>query len=253
MKKHPFFISPEVLDWRARHPGGLVLPESRKRRAYVHLKRAEHFLERDPSDDADLADCLGNLRRALTHRVQLLERLYKLRFPLAAGAKRHFLEILSQVRVVRPTFLHALLEARNSVEYRDRKPPSARRCRELSDAVWYFLRSTDPLVLNRRDDFELTRSEDENGNYVYWLQFRIKFSKAFRMKVKGWIPAALGSLDARNGWLKVEAEKLRVRSAHWSDDSEHGDKKIDDWWVEGLVAAEEKSVSSLLALAFEAE
>src|SRR5712675_1843727 len=119
-KRRPIYLAPDVLRWRASLPGGTILPEAYKHRAYDLLRRAEFFLSSPQVSDADLADCLGNLRRAMTHRVQSLEKIYRLRVPLQSGAKTHFLKLLAEVGIVRPLLLHALLEARNAVEYRDR-------------------------------------------------------------------------------------------------------------------------------------
>src|SRR5439155_7220801 len=152
-KPAAIYLDPNVLRWRASLPGGTVLSEAIRHRAYDLLRRAEFFLSAPRVSEADLADCLANLRRALTHRVQWLEKIYRLRVPLQSGAKRHFLKLLADVGIVRPLFLQALLDARNAVEYGDRKPPSKKRCQELAESVWYFLRSTDPLVVYRRESF----------------------------------------------------------------------------------------------------
>jgi len=169
----------------------------------------------------------------MTHRLQLLERIYRLRIPLEAGTKRHYLELLTEVGVVRPSLLQALLEARNAVEYRDRKPPSKRRCREVADATWYFLRSTDSLVAYRHEDFRLAPSENGYLSDVYWMSIQITYGYRFKMEARGWIPAQLGSLAATPGWIRVNACDFGTRSERWANNPMHIDKQARDWWLKG--------------------
>ncbi len=253
MKHRIIYLSPDILQWRPHSPGGLILSDADKHRAYDHLLRAEHFIKLEVVEDADLADCLGNLRRAVTHRTQLLEKLYRLRVPLQAGAKKHFIELLAQVGIVRPSFLRALLAARNAVEYRDRKPPSRWRCQEMADAVWYFLRSTDPLVLTRRDYFELSPSEDGYPDETYGFGVHVRYSSRFRFEISGWSPRDLVSLLPKAGWLEVRADEFYTKQERWKNEPMHADKKDEDCWFSGILSHDVNGLSSLLMLAFEAD
>lgn len=252
MRRKRIYISPDVLCWRAMPGGGIVLPERDKRRAYEHLRRAEHFLSLPNNNEADLADSLSNLRRALTHRIQVLDQVYRLRIPLDAGEKKPFLELLAQIGAVRPTLLKALLEARNAVEYNDRRPPSKKRCQELADSVWYFLRSTDTLVTVQRSDIELTPPEDGNLPEVYHAGFRIIYSRRFRVEFSGWFPEELVSFKEKSWWA-VEAEDYGTKVERWGTSPLHQDKKASDIWVRGVILNDPKTVCSVLAMAFGAE
>ncbi|MFT3831523.1 MAG: hypothetical protein QM691_17645 [Opitutaceae bacterium] len=230
----------------------MILSEKDRSRAYDHLRRAEHFLAQRPLTEADLADCLANLRRALTQRVQLLEKLYGLRGPLEAGAKRPFVELLAEIGVVRPTFLKALLDARNDIEYRDRKPPPQKRCQELADALWYFLRSTDHIALQLRSDFQLTPTNKGFVEETYWLHFDIRYGSRFRLKANGWIPASLVSRSPRENWLEMQVAGFHTKKERWSQSPDHGDKADDDLWVIGLTTKSRELWVALLKLAFDA-
>ena len=251
-KRRPVYLASDVLRWRASLSYTTYLPEAYKHRAYDLLRRAEFFLSSPHVSDADLADCLGNLRRAMTHRVESLEKTYRLRVPLQSGKKPHFLKLLAEVGIVRPLLLQALLEARNAVEYRDRKPPSKRRCEELAESVWYFLRSTDRLVVHRRVCFCLNPLEDGYPSDTYFLEFDVRYGSRFRMNVRGVIPTNMASLTPISGGLRVDAHDFGSMLKQSPNNSNQSDKE-DRWRLMGYLAPEVQSVRALLRLAFEAE
>lgn len=249
MKRQTIYISPDISSWHAMPSSGLILPDKDKQRAYDHLHRAEHFLSLSNSNVADLTDSLSNLRRALTHRLQLIEKIYQLRAALEAGRKKPFLELLAEVGVVRPTLLRALLEARNAVEYRDRRPPSKKRCLELADSVWYFLRSTDPLVSVKRSYTEVGPTEDGYLTDVYSLSFSITYSRRFRIAVHGWLPNELVSLQEQS-WWRIEADDFGIKADRWSASPHHEDKKDTDYWFRGTMPNVRDTTVQILTLVF---
>jgi hypothetical protein len=123
----------------------------------------------------------------------------------------------------------------------------------MADSVWYFLRSTDPLVLTRRNDFQLTPCEDGYPTEVYWLTFRMTYSSRFRMKISGWAPADLVSLKPAVGWFEVLADDFGTKKELWPNEPNYAELKDEDYWIGGLVAPNVGAVSSLLTLAFESE
>jgi hypothetical protein len=252
-KKHPMRsqvigISGSVLTWYPWIAGGNILPAPNQERPYTFLKRAERFLSSDDNDDR--ADCLGNLRRALTHRLQALESIYDLRKAVGVGPKRHFLEILTDIGVVRPTLLRVLLDARNAVEYDDRKPPPQRRCRELVDAVWYFLRTTDSFVVTTRTEVDF--SPDGRGESDgYWLSFRFGRKLNSPLNVNGWLDSEFLSSPSAANAIPVRASKL-IRKADHPAAAHHPNRKDDDLAIHGVVIPQTPVITSIVRAMFAA-
>lgn len=253
MKRHrTLYLSPEITYWSPRVDGGSMLSFAEKRRAYNHLQRAESFLSLPTPCEADFADCLANLRRSLTQRLRLLEKHYKLRSSLNLSAKRHFLEILAQFGVIRPLLLKALLDARNATEYNDRRPPGSKRCHEFVDAVWYFLRTTDPIVSVLREDFGIHPPGTELFAETYWLSFRTKYSPRFKMEVFGWLPSTLVSDSPKEKWLLVESVDQGTREERFPNSTTTAGCS-DDVFLRGRVSRDQATVTALVSLAFAAD
>ena len=160
----------------------------------------------------DLADCLSNLRKSFTSRSKLIEQLYGLRVILDESERRPYLKLLAGVGVVRPALLEALLKARNAVEYQDARPPKLSRCLELVDAVWYFLRATDPLVTLVPSDMELAPPDEGSDKSIYRLNLTVRYKPKFEVTVSGWLPAAMVSETVIANYLCVSADRLERRS-----------------------------------------
>ncbi|EJL6392475.1 hypothetical protein NMR79_003933 [Vibrio vulnificus] len=116
-------------------------------RAHQLWKHAQELLL---SSDHELyrADCIANLKRAINHRLQAIERIYKIsQLPLDISSKR-VLDRYEFLGLIRPMVLNELIKVRNVIEHQDETPPLKEKCVYYIDIVWYFLKSTDSLVDN---------------------------------------------------------------------------------------------------------
>ncbi|MFN1652074.1 hypothetical protein ACPV3O_23570 [Vibrio rotiferianus] len=114
-------------------------------RAYQLWKHAQELLI---GSDHELyrSDCIANLKRAINHRLQAIERIYKIsKLPLEISSKK-VLDRYEFLGLIRPMVLNELIKVRNVIEHQDQTPPEKEKCVYYIDIVWYFLKSTDSLV-----------------------------------------------------------------------------------------------------------
>ena len=223
-----------------------------RQRSYEHLQRAEYFLACDTvSSDHDRADCISNLRKCLSHRLKHFESVYNLRSALPAPTKRHYLEVLADLGVIRPSLIKGLLEVRNDVEYNDATPPDLARCCEFVDIVWYFLRSTDAMLHTQRTEIMLTPPDSDPWDSVYWCSVDVQYTPPFDVTLSGWIPSRLASATEASSHLIVEAESFHTNSELESE-SAHADKQDDDVWVAGKLLPRPEERHRIIRLALTA-
>jgi len=111
------------------------------------------------------------LKRALNHRLKLIEEIYSFKFVEINNRPKGYLEILEVFGVVRPFLMKRLLTIRNGIEHNDEKPPSYERCLELLDVVWYFLKSTDSMVQFAVRDLAFEIEEEGDNSYYFGLRY----------------------------------------------------------------------------------
>lgn len=240
------WISKAILDWSAESSGGTVVQSGLRQRSYDHLARAEYFLKGGGAvASADRADCISNLRKCLTHRLQLLEKLYGLRRIAESGKSRPYLQILAEFGVVRPVLLERLLRVRNAIEYRDAQPPTVARCKEFVDLLWYFLRSTDAILSLQRTDIQLSPTPRENDP-TFWCSPYVKYKPSLKLEISGWIPSELFFKSAVNEGIPFQGQ-FYTRGEKWPE--QHLDKKETDIWLYGRVLPDRNARVGLVGLA----
>ncbi|ELE6600844.1 TPA: hypothetical protein ACVO0O_004554 [Vibrio alginolyticus] len=152
-------------------------------RAYQLWKHAQELLI---SSDHELyrADCIANLKRAINHRLQAIERIYKIsKLPLDISSKR-VLDRYEYLGLIRPMVLNELIKVRNVIEHQDQTPPKKEMCIYYIDIVWYFLKSTDSLVDNIVESIEYLGDEDNavivdvkpGENWIFSAHLRVEKS-----------------------------------------------------------------------------
>ena len=156
------------------------------------------------NNDHDLyrADCIANLKRSINHRLQAIERIYKIsKLPLDISAKKA-LDRYEYLGLIRPMLLSELIKVRNVIEHQDKIPPPKKKCIYYIDIVWYFLKSTDALVDDIVTEFEC--SDDEKN--VIIINVDIKESWRFNASLN--IASSLLSFDAKSGYIELQNEVL---------------------------------------------
>ena len=226
------WISEDILSWHAYRAGGDSVSEEVIERSYQLLSRAEHFIGgASPSAD-DRADCVGSLRKSVTHRNRIFEEAYNLRGSFDIGKKKHYLQLLADFNIVRPMLLKGLLDIRNEIEYNDVEPPGVSECKKLADIVWYFLRSTDPLIRTTRSELELDRLTESGRRSPYGGSLDIKFSPLLNIQFAGWVTPEMISGSAQENFIEIRTKTFHTRQEWWGEKT-HLDKAPDDIWVIG--------------------
>lgn len=177
-------------------------------RAYQYWERARELLD-SPCSPFALADGIANLKRSMNHRLKAIEQAYCLRGFVFPNRPMRYLEILETVGLVRPALLKYLLDVRNAIEHNDARPPSQKRCNELLDMVWYFLRSTDGITSEISDSVWF----DFLGTPRCSFGVDLKFSKRPRLRIAGSFPPDAIYLTEAVNCSRVVAEKIMQKTS----------------------------------------
>jgi hypothetical protein len=138
------WLSEDIFSWPIKVEGGTVGDLRKAGHAYGLIKQAEELLKK-AATPASVADAYLNLKRAVHHRLGLIEHCYELSgfFPPGTGP----LERLEALGLAKPVLIKHLLALANETDPVDAPTPDAERLKELLEIVWYFLKATDPACM----------------------------------------------------------------------------------------------------------
>jgi hypothetical protein len=91
---------------------------------------------------------------------------------------------------------------RNSIEHQFAKAPTKKRCQELLDFVWYFLRSTDNLLLSPMSGYYIEQVLDD-----IYLSISVSLGPDDNWSdifIGGHFPCCIFSLSAEPNWLHLQ-------------------------------------------------
>lgn len=159
-KIQKIWISNKIFSYRPLPGGSIVDPQYRKR-SYSLWNHANELIE-NAENSFQLEDGIIDLKRALNHRLKLIEELYGFKKNIPEYKNINYLEILGRLSIVRSSILKKLLIIRNNIEHNDYSAPEKERCLELSDVVWYFLKSTDQMCNIIYNDIECIDTKNDN-------------------------------------------------------------------------------------------
>lgn len=142
-------------------PCGSIVDTQYRKRSYSIWNHANELIE-NAENSFHLEDGIIDLKRALNHRLKLIEELYGFKKNIPQYRNINYLEILGRLSIVRCSMLKKLLIIRNNIEHNDYSAPEKERCLELSDVVWYFLKSTDQMCNIIYNDIECINPENDN-------------------------------------------------------------------------------------------
>jgi hypothetical protein len=202
------------------HPGSLLVnaffstsntpddKESFLNRPNEMLEHAEKKLVGEPTRQ-DLVDCVSNLKRAIVHRRDALQKIYQFNKIQIVGIGTGNWQRLLTFDVIRPIMFNQLKKIRDVIEHQDGTPPNLDRCREYAEYVWYFLRSTDRLVTRVPDYIEANFSiKDRPAEYSVYTD--IGPNKGWEISVRGWLPPSLVSNTENPEWLNLECQEIKT-------------------------------------------
>jgi hypothetical protein len=219
------WVHNSISNWTAQSQGSLVC-DSEWERAY-HIWEHARSLVDAAGNDFSLSDGVSNLKRALNHRLKLIEEMYFFKKIEIPHKPKSYLELLEHFDIVRPYFMRILLNIRNDIEHNDANPPKIERCKELVDVVWYFLKSTDSITQKQTNEALFTLLGENGLETPYWYQVNINFEKAAGLiKINGWFPNTMINNVAQEETSEVILKTLFTKKEKW-DEIEKIKKKLD--------------------------
>jgi hypothetical protein len=142
------WLSPEWRRWGYDSTSSMPLDRTSLERSYEIWSHARDRLTAK-STEFDRVDAITTLKRVVTQRIRALKTIYGFREMVVGEKLKTDLDVLSHLGIVRPLMLRQLIDLRNILEHEDGAPPDLEACSNLVEFVWYFLKSTDPLLVNR--------------------------------------------------------------------------------------------------------
>jgi hypothetical protein len=181
-------IAPAWEEWYALAEAWTLLDEDTASRAYKLWKFAADLNDRS-IDDVGRGTVVQKLWNAVDHRIRSLHEVYRLsvvKSLLGLPKATASLDTLHHLGVVRPLILKNLKDVRNRVEHQDRSAPDAIECSNLVDSVWYFLRSTDYLVVQKLSTYTLQSGRAVQGQPDREEFVSVRVSADWSMSMYGW-------------------------------------------------------------------
>lgn len=248
------WLSSEFLNWDVYVQGYLNNSDADWERAYTMWTHAEQVLAQY-SDEFHLIDAITTLKRATSHRLQLLKNTYNFDMIPVAGKPKRTIGQLAFWGIIRPTMLVRLIDIRNAVEHEDATPPPRERCLELLDFVWYFLRSTDRLTIYPPMEIVYESGAYTDGiDNTYYLALDINPKNNWRVNIDGWVNATLILESQQNDWFEVQISHRETRDevrSHIHDTKAHENRKEDDLYIKGTIIGPESKLRKFFDVYFE--
>ncbi|WP_019849564.1 hypothetical protein [Desulfitobacterium sp. PCE1] len=198
------WLSSEILRWYPRQETASIYDLESSKRAYDIWNHAEELLS-IPAGEFHLVDAIGTLKRAMDHRLRLLDEIYNFKNLPITNKSKWLLERLGFLGAIRPFMLKSLLEVRNALEHRDATPPTQDMCLQYLDIVWYFLRSTDYLARVKTEAFVFYHGGNEQG---YKMGVDINTNESWEIKINADIPKEMLSSEFVDGWMEVHLDEV---------------------------------------------
>lgn len=226
------WIPNSILNWHAQ-PQWKHICEDEWERAYIIWEHARSLVD-SGSSEFILADGVANLKRALNHRLKLIEEIYSFKEIEISNKPKGYLELLERYDLVRPYLMKVLLNIRNDIEHNDAAPPEIERCKELVDVVWYFLKSTDSITQERTDNAVFTLLDENSFETEYWYSIDVDFENAAKkLPIHGWFPNTLIHQSVQVESIEVLLETIDTKKEKWGDAEEHKARLDTDICISG--------------------
>lgn len=239
------FISADLLKWDISVSSSSFHETSSIIRPYEMIGHSESLIT-PTSSEFNLADGITNLKRAINHRLQTIESIYKLKNVKFKNVPKGYLELLECYGLARPYIIKTLMEIRNRIEHDDAKPPKKERCQELLDITWYFLKSTDKLVYSITNSVLIEPVEMQGYFGKYGCDMHVNFSKK-TFKVSGWVPSSFVTTNKDDKNFQINCAIIHD-GEFWKnrDSKHHKDKTKDDTWIVGNLKITDEQQKEIL-------
>jgi hypothetical protein len=195
------WIDPQLIKGKDYYGGGLLRTAHDWMNAHTIWSRSERLII-NSNDDEDLIDGMVTLNRSIAHRLSRLNATYKFRNIKHPKKPKGLLEQLEFFGLIKPVMLIQIAAIRNSIEHQFKKAPTKKRCQELLDFAWYFLRSTDNLLLSPLSNLVI---EHSIGQYYIHLSIMVGPDDNWdSLYLGGHIPACFCSITEKLDWIHLK-------------------------------------------------
>lgn len=205
------WVFEDVLYWNDIASTGSHQYYGESKRSYEIWERANNLVEKNETQ-FDLSDGITNLKRSLNHRLQLIEKIYNFKKINFDNMPKGYLELLESYGIVRPYLMKTLMQIRNDIEHNDAIPPNQLRCKELADVVWYFLKSTDSIVLTVIDYIEFGFYNKNGEDTPYYFSIEIDYCNHASIKINGQFPREVISFEERNDFICIKTNNFQLKN-----------------------------------------
>lgn len=229
------WLDSQVFHWYGRVESSSYAPPELFFKSYELWNHARDLIDAY-DDEFHLADAITNLKRSLHCRQKLIEDLYCLRQIALPTSPKGSLEYLETFGLVRPLMLKELVEIRNHIEHHNARPPDRKRCAELLDITWYFLKSTDAFTRLQHQSAAYLDLDEDGRESQYGFSVTVDFKNGRDLQFSGWLPCEAVSDSSAPGWVPLKV-KVRHTKEHWKGEPHHGNKLPSDVWVSGILEA----------------
>lgn len=229
-----FWVKHDFLNWFATKEVSDYLDDEIWKRPYEIWNHASTLLHND-SSSLERVDAISTLKRSLNSRIKQFEKVYKIT-SLFEKSNNQYLQLLEQLGLIRPLLIKQLMEIRNEIEHKDKKPPKIERCLEFLDIVWYFLKTTDTYMRVQTNSFTLHPVEYyfSNSEETYWIETKIRIYRTWRIECRGWLPQDF--FEKVNAPDSIEILGSELHSPQkWKEKGEHLEKSESDRFFSGSI------------------
>jgi len=200
------FISNKILDWNLQIDSFHV-HDSEWKIPHEGWRHAENILKND-AEKYHRIDAIATLKRAIDYRVKDLGAKYNLKGIGPEWKKKNKYEILAHFNIIKPIMLKKLLVIRNRIEHEHSAPPSLEACLELSEFVWYFLKSTDSFSQRVADSFILDESPELDNRHCFIVTPDIKNN--WNLDVSGWLKNCYYSSSNQDNFFEIQNARIET-------------------------------------------
>jgi hypothetical protein len=175
------WLSPEILRWPAEqcewtHVISQLGQIANNEWNHGHL-RLNSAIANGPNSEEDRKDAIAAFWRAVERRQQLFDEVYAVRVLLGLGRReRIHLSHLQALGLIRGSVLDDIRRLRNAIEHESEAPPELSQCFLYQDAIWYFLRSTEPYARRIPTAYELIEDHESYSRGEIQERIEIKMS-----------------------------------------------------------------------------
>ncbi len=206
------FIRKHVFDWNLRADHGTYRDQAGWDKPYEYLELAYDILAEHRKDIGRI-DVLSNLQRAIDHRIKRISTIYSFKAMNSFGFPKEYVERLEVFGLIKPLMIDAIFKIRNQIEHHYHEPPDRKRCNELADFVWYFLKATDGCARYLIEGMILEHDYETGYSSAYWIAVNLRYPYDWKkVDVYGWLHPEDICFDSDEG-IEIVTDRITYKSS----------------------------------------